>query len=126
MKELIERVEQQILETPTGELRDLLCDVNIMLQLKDAANGHELVHLDARTIDATKIAMIQRQARRGVSIIVIGNQACSNTMTIEESIQKDNSSLISEPVDLTPYQYTREELLDNKPHKHKNKRPYHK
>jgi hypothetical protein len=31
-QELIKRVELEILKTPTGELRNLLCDVNIMLQ----------------------------------------------------------------------------------------------
>lgn len=32
MKDLIRRVESQINKTPTGELRNLLCDVNIVLQ----------------------------------------------------------------------------------------------
>lgn len=32
MKDLIKRVEREINKTPTGELRNLLCDVNIVLQ----------------------------------------------------------------------------------------------
>ena len=131
MKELIKRVEQQILETPTGELRDLLCDVNIMLQLR--LQDVNFVHLDAGTPNIEEMRECMKQ---GKTIFVVSSsrinrigQACNNTMTIEEGIQKDNSFPISEVlkhVDVTPYQYTREELLDNKPHKHKNKRPYHK
>jgi len=30
---LIKRIEESILETPTGDLRNLLCDVNIILQV---------------------------------------------------------------------------------------------
>jgi hypothetical protein len=32
IQELIKRVEAEINKTPTGELRNLLCDVNIVLQ----------------------------------------------------------------------------------------------
>lgn len=32
MKDLIRRVENEINKTPTGELRNLLCDINIVLQ----------------------------------------------------------------------------------------------
>ena len=34
LQELIKRVEVEINKTPTGELRNLLCDANIMLQQK--------------------------------------------------------------------------------------------
>lgn len=29
---LIKRIEKQILKTPTGELRELLCDINLFIQ----------------------------------------------------------------------------------------------
>lgn len=32
MKELIKRIESEINKTPTGELRNLLCDANIAIQ----------------------------------------------------------------------------------------------
>jgi len=32
MEELTKRLESEINNTPTGELRNLLCDVNIMIQ----------------------------------------------------------------------------------------------
>ena len=34
LKELIKRLEAEINETPTGKLRELLCDANILLQNK--------------------------------------------------------------------------------------------
>jgi hypothetical protein len=34
LQELIKRIESEIAKTPTGELRNLLCDANIMLQSK--------------------------------------------------------------------------------------------
>lgn len=34
IQELVKRLELEILKTPTGELRDLLCDANIVIQYK--------------------------------------------------------------------------------------------
>ena len=51
LEELVERIEIEINKTPTGELRNLLCDVNIMIQaltipgfnIKNDNNNEEVV-----------------------------------------------------------------------------------
>ena len=46
MIELVKRVEAEISKTPTGELRNLLCDVNIMMQTLNMHNSNIIGDFD--------------------------------------------------------------------------------
>jgi len=49
-KELLKRIEKQILQTPTGELRELLTDINIALRT-DSSKARVLLDYDDKIID---------------------------------------------------------------------------
>ena len=46
MKQLLERLEKEILKTPTGELRELLTDVSIAIRQQVLVNGQKAYTFD--------------------------------------------------------------------------------